>query len=229
MWGGRWEGGSGWGTHVNPWLIHVNVWQKPLQYCKVISLQLIKINEKKISDLHDLKPTFQNSYDPFLSQALDCLSRTGFLGGYQWPLCLQNHQFFSAFSLLDFVCDNQPWWPPTPWNSTNIYRGLIMCQTLCKITRKWKSFPLRSSYFTGEAGMYISNYSGVWWVQRGSMVWTFKKQREWDGEHQPVRAREAGISSFRENPSLKYEFKDWKFALQIMWETRHSQKRRDSI
>ena len=41
-----WEGGSGWGTHVNPWLIHVNVWQKPLQYCKVISLQLIKINEK---------------------------------------------------------------------------------------------------------------------------------------------------------------------------------------
>ena len=60
--------GQEWGTHVNPWLIHVNVWQKPLdspgkngehilihvniwqnplQYCKVISLQLIKINEKK--------------------------------------------------------------------------------------------------------------------------------------------------------------------------------------
>ena len=30
---GRWEGGSGWGTRVHPWLIHVNVWQKPLQYC----------------------------------------------------------------------------------------------------------------------------------------------------------------------------------------------------
>ena len=41
-WRGRWEEGSGWGTHVNPWLIHVNVWQKPLQCCKVISLQLIK-------------------------------------------------------------------------------------------------------------------------------------------------------------------------------------------
>ena len=40
-------GGSGWGTHVNPWLIHVNVWQKPLQFCKVISLQLIKIKKKK--------------------------------------------------------------------------------------------------------------------------------------------------------------------------------------
>ena len=28
------------GTHVYPWLIRVNVWQKPPQYCKVISLQL---------------------------------------------------------------------------------------------------------------------------------------------------------------------------------------------
>ena len=27
-WGGRWEAMSGWGTHVNPWLIHVNVGQK---------------------------------------------------------------------------------------------------------------------------------------------------------------------------------------------------------
>ena len=45
---GWWEGGSGWGIHVNSSLIHVNVWQKPLQYCKVISLQLIKINGKKI-------------------------------------------------------------------------------------------------------------------------------------------------------------------------------------
>ena len=44
-WRGRWEEGLGWGIHVNPWLIHVNVWQKPRQYCKVISLHLI--NEKK--------------------------------------------------------------------------------------------------------------------------------------------------------------------------------------
>ena len=41
-------GESGWKTRVNPWLIHVNVWQKPLQYCKVISLQLIKANKKKV-------------------------------------------------------------------------------------------------------------------------------------------------------------------------------------
>ena len=46
--GGSWEGELGWGTHVNPWLIHVNVWQKSLQYCKVISLQLIKMKKKKL-------------------------------------------------------------------------------------------------------------------------------------------------------------------------------------
>ena len=46
-WGGTGEGGSGWGTHVHPWLMHVNVWQKPPQYCKAISLQLNKL-EKKI-------------------------------------------------------------------------------------------------------------------------------------------------------------------------------------
>ena len=50
-WRGMWEGGSGWGIHINPWLIHVNIWQKPLQYCKVISLQLIKINGKNYSDV----------------------------------------------------------------------------------------------------------------------------------------------------------------------------------
>ena len=46
-WRGRWEGGSGWGTHVNPWLIHVNVWQKPLQYCKVKKKKKF-LSEKKI-------------------------------------------------------------------------------------------------------------------------------------------------------------------------------------
>ena len=51
--GMRREAGQGirMGTHVNPRLFHVNVWQKQLQYCKVISLQLIKLNEKKKSQV----------------------------------------------------------------------------------------------------------------------------------------------------------------------------------
>ena len=51
---GRWEGGSGWGTQVNPWLILVNVWQKPSQYCKVISLQLIKKKEMASTPMKDI-------------------------------------------------------------------------------------------------------------------------------------------------------------------------------
>ena len=50
----HWDNPEGWdgegggrgfrmGSHVHPWLIHVSVWQKPLQYCKVISLQLKEI------------------------------------------------------------------------------------------------------------------------------------------------------------------------------------------
>ena len=39
-WGGRWQRGSrGRGTYVYLWLIHVDVWQKPAQYCKAIILQ----------------------------------------------------------------------------------------------------------------------------------------------------------------------------------------------
>ena len=44
-WRGRWEEGSGWGTHVNPWLIHVNVWQNPLQLKKKIKTTKKRIRE----------------------------------------------------------------------------------------------------------------------------------------------------------------------------------------
>ena len=45
-WGGRWEGGLGWETHVNPWLFHFNVWQNQLQ---------IKIKKKKIKSKNKKK------------------------------------------------------------------------------------------------------------------------------------------------------------------------------
>ena len=57
---GRCEGGLGWGTHVHSWLIHVNIWQKPVQYCKVIRLQLKLINffkNKKIYAILDRFPS----------------------------------------------------------------------------------------------------------------------------------------------------------------------------
>ena len=59
-WRGWWEGGLGWGIHVNSWLIHVNVWQKPLQYCKVISLQLIK---KRTQYFHIWSPSICHLFE----------------------------------------------------------------------------------------------------------------------------------------------------------------------
>ena len=35
------------GTYAYLWLIHVDVWQKPAQYCKAIILQLKKIKAKE--------------------------------------------------------------------------------------------------------------------------------------------------------------------------------------
>ena len=79
------EGGSGWGTHINPWLNHVNVWQKPLQYCKVISLQLIKINGKK-KDTHDIPSrsvigTFQLTHKSSQILVPKCASSAELFGG----------------------------------------------------------------------------------------------------------------------------------------------------
>ena len=70
-------GGIGVGTHVNPWLIHVNVWQKPLQYCKVICLQLIKINGKEKKNKVDVstkkkKVYFRSPYLLFLHHPNHC-------------------------------------------------------------------------------------------------------------------------------------------------------------
>ena len=84
-WGGTWEGGSGWGTHVNPWLIHVNVWQKPLQYCKVISLQLIKINGKKKKNLKSKKKEKKTKCHPVF-KVLQCYLDLSWLYATQWPV-----------------------------------------------------------------------------------------------------------------------------------------------
>ena len=35
VWGGRWEGGSGLGTRVHPWWIHVGVWQNQYNIVKL--------------------------------------------------------------------------------------------------------------------------------------------------------------------------------------------------
>ena len=57
-WGGRWEEGSrGRRHHVYLWLIHVDVWQKPTEFCKAIILQL----KKKILECVDMSFSRESS------------------------------------------------------------------------------------------------------------------------------------------------------------------------
>ena len=46
IWSGRWERGSGLGTRVHPWLIHVNVWQNQYSILKQTKVK-IKIKKKE--------------------------------------------------------------------------------------------------------------------------------------------------------------------------------------
>ena len=46
-WRGKLEGGSGWGTHVNPWLFHSNVWQNSLQIKKIKKKIQTEVQKKK--------------------------------------------------------------------------------------------------------------------------------------------------------------------------------------
>ena len=46
-WGGCWEEGSGWGTHVHLWLIHIGVWQKSPQYCNYLPIKINNLKNQK--------------------------------------------------------------------------------------------------------------------------------------------------------------------------------------
>ena len=48
VWGGRWEEGSGWGTHVYLWRIHFDIWQN--QYNIVKLKNKIKLKKKRNSE-----------------------------------------------------------------------------------------------------------------------------------------------------------------------------------
>ena len=83
----RWDGvGDGFkreGTYVYLWLIHVNIWQKPTQYCKPIILQLnIKIakNNKKIKNKIKYgtnESIYKTETDSHREQTCGCQGRGG--------------------------------------------------------------------------------------------------------------------------------------------------------
>ena len=117
-WGRRWEGGSRWGTHVNQWLIHVNVWQKPLQYHKIISLQLIKINERNTLKLNIEK--FVGSQVKERSYKRRCILRQ------EWEVLLAYRLSSSCFVVhFNFLFFNFSWsWQVSILGAQSFYWSL---------------------------------------------------------------------------------------------------------
>ena len=113
-----WPGGMGWGTHINPWLIHVSVWQKPLQYCKVISLQLININEKIKKRLFSSSPlsTIRVVISAYLKLLIFLLTILISACYSSSPAFLM---LYSAYKLNKQGDNIQPWSTPFPiWNQS---------------------------------------------------------------------------------------------------------------
>ena len=54
IWCGRWEGGSGLGTHVHPWRIHVNVWQNQYSIVKQNKVKIKILNRKRKEDIKQI-------------------------------------------------------------------------------------------------------------------------------------------------------------------------------
>ena len=77
IWGGRWEGGSELGTHVHPWLIHVNVWQNQYSIVKQNKVK-IKIKKKRNCSVQFSQSVMSDSLQPYGLQhsRLPCPSPT---------------------------------------------------------------------------------------------------------------------------------------------------------
>ena len=112
-------GSSGQGTHVHPWLIHIHVWQKPLQYCKVVSLQqrsnkpiLMEISPGCLLEGLMLKLKLQ--YFGHLMQRADSLEKTLMLGRIEGRRRRGRQQMRWLDGIIDLMDmhlgDSGSWW-----------------------------------------------------------------------------------------------------------------------
>ena len=162
-WRGRWEGGLGWGIHVNPWLIHVNVWQKPLPYCKVISLQLIKINEKKKKEITVSKDWKQ----PFVSWP--CFSSSS--NRLTWsPPHIQVHSVFLFTRPLLLLSASKPW-ELRPTGCCPVLKALP-AQSKPRVQFYWKP---QATWL----GTYLHQFSSVTQSSSHLHTWSLEKSEPW--------------------------------------------------
>ena len=92
IWGGRGEGGSGLGTHVHLWLIHVNVWQN--------QHSIVKQNKVKIKIKKKYQPRFLSLRVGELKHMLSTGSQTSTVWSsstYHNGNVLENEGFIELF------------------------------------------------------------------------------------------------------------------------------------
>ena len=118
-----WRGGWGWvvggklkreGTYLCLWLIHVDVWQKPTQYCRAIILQLIFLFLKRSSQnsrKSDEFPLFSSVTQlcPTLCEPIDS-GMPGFPVHHQLPELAQTH----FHQVSDAIQPSHPLSSPSP-------------------------------------------------------------------------------------------------------------------
>ena len=81
-WRGRWEGGSGWWTHVNPWLFYSNVWQNSLQ----IKKKSKKKKKERVGVLTHIQccDVIYNGYDVIIYSGWDLKNSVGVISSVHW-------------------------------------------------------------------------------------------------------------------------------------------------
>ena len=115
-WRGRWEGGSEWGTHVNPWLFHFNVWQNPPQ---------IKKNKNTFQKKKIIMALLFNTLSRFViaflsrSKCLNFPAAVSILSDFQ----VQENKICHCFH---FLCFNLPWSNGTRWHDLSCFCFLML-------------------------------------------------------------------------------------------------------
>ena len=154
----------------NPWLIHVNVWQKPLQYYKVISLQLIKINGKNNNNNNGTNEKSNGKNGLLLQRTIFIRSNKFHLG---------NSSTIRGICLLSYFCFKEP------------RLGLIEAEGILLKTATWKHllhfqcwkcdpkiavfiFPACPTDFSYDCPhMHVSQFVSLGVRSSGSMLWHF--------------------------------------------------------
>ena len=102
VWGGRWEEGSGWGTHVYLWWIHFDIWQN--QYNIVKLKNKIKLKKKEIkgnrSDFYSWAAFAENLFGFLIHihKSQNCVQ--GYFQIYSWWWSLPHAKQSKCFSWL---------------------------------------------------------------------------------------------------------------------------------